>query len=150
MEIIFSEEQLPNEEITKLMEQAGALCGEREGLSPDKLSVSVTFVGREEIKELNSMYRGIDQVTDVLSFPQYEDLSQAEDEDLICLGDVVICTQEALLQADEYGHSPQRELVYLFVHSMFHLLGYDHTEEEDTAAMRQAEEEIMDKLALAR
>ena len=68
----------------------------------------------------------------------------------IALGDVVICTDRARQQAEEFGHSFERELVYLFVHSMFHLLGYDHMEPDEKSEMRQAEEEIMEKLDLAR
>ncbi|MDO4553435.1 MAG: rRNA maturation RNase YbeY [Bacillota bacterium] len=150
MEVLFSEEQLPPAGIAALMERAAVLCGEREGLDPERLSVSVTFVDREEMRELNRRFRGKDAVTDVLSFPQYGDLSEAAAEGTLCLGDVVLCPEQAILQADDYGHSPEREMTYLFVHGMFHLLGYDHPEGEPEEAMRAAEEEIMDKLGLSR
>jgi probable rRNA maturation factor len=68
----------------------------------------------------------------------------------LCIGDVVICPEQALLQADEFGHSGERELVYLFVHSIFHLLGYDHIEEEDRTEMRAQEEKIMSQIGLLR
>ncbi len=150
MEIVFSEERMPGQPIVDLMQKAGTLCVEAEGVDSDRTTVSVTFVSNEEIRELNKVYRSVDSVTDVLSFPQYEDLSEIPDEGEICLGDVVICTEQALLQADEYGHSKDRELVYLFVHSICHLLGYDHMEEADKEEMRKLEEEIMQKLDLER
>ena len=112
--------------------------------------MSLTFVSPEEIQQLNSMYRGVDKVTDVLSFPQYEDLNQLPEEGGIPLGDVVICTQQALIQADEYGHSNEREMVYLFVHSICHLLGYDHMDEEDKQEMRAKEDQVMEKIQVER
>jgi len=150
MEIVFSEERMPGQQIVDLMTKAGVLCVKSEGLDPERASVSVTFVSGEEIRELNQVYRGVDSVTDVLSFPQYEEISQMPKQGELCLGDVVICTEQALLQADEYGHSPDRELVYLFVHSLFHLLGYDHMEEEEKEEMRKCEEAIMNELNLER
>lgn len=150
MNIIFSEERMPGEIVVKHMNQAGALCVKEEGLDPELITVSVTFVSTEEIKELNRVYRAKDAVTDVLSFPQYEDLNEIPEVGEICLGDVVICPEQALLQADEYGHSGERELVYLFVHSMFHLLGYDHMSEEEKIEMRSQEEKIMEQVGLVR
>ena len=96
------------------------------------------------------MYRGIDNDTDVLSFPQFEDMSMLPEEGEICLGDVVICPEKACLQAEEYGHSQMREMVYLFVHSILHLLGYDHMEADEKAVMRQKEEEAMKEIDLGR
>lgn len=93
----------------------------------------------------------IDHVTDVLSFPQYENAEEMRKvKGVICLGDVVICPEQALLQAEEFGHSGERELVYLFVHSVFHLLGYDHMEEESKSEMRAQEEKIMSQIGLIR
>ena len=150
MEIVFSQERMPGESTVQLMKKAGVLCVEEEGLESDRVTVSVTFIDNEEMRELNAIYRGIDKTTDVLSFPQFNDLSEINKEGIVCLGDVVICTEQALIQADEYGHSPERELVYLFVHSIFHLLGYDHMEKEDQDEMRLREEKIMNKLGLER
>ncbi|MEA4988480.1 MAG: rRNA maturation RNase YbeY [Anaerovorax sp.] len=150
MNIIFSEERMPGEVVVEHMNQAGALCVKEEGLDPQNITVSVTFVSTEEIKELNRVYRNKDAVTDVLSFPQYDDLNEVPGAGEACLGDVVICPEQALLQADEYGHSGERELVYLFVHSMFHLLGYDHMNEEEKMEMRNQEEKIMNKIGLVR
>lgn len=150
MEIVFSEERMPGESIIQSMHKAGELCIEGEGIDTERVTVSVTFVSSEEIRELNALYRNVDSVTDVLSFPQYDDLAEMPDEGQICIGDVVICTEQALLQADEYGHSSERELVYLFVHSIYHLLGYDHIEEEDKKEMRDKEEKVMQHLQLER
>lgn len=120
------------------------------------VELSVTIVDRDEIQELNKEYRGIDKVTDVLSFPQF-----ADEEELISdisefgvegnevmLGDVVICYDRALEQAEEYGTGIRRELIYLFVHSIFHLFGYDHETEEDKSEMRSREEAVMDAIAI--
>lgn len=150
MNIIFSEEIMPGQTVVDYMKEAGEICVKEEGLDPERVEISVTFVSAEEIRELNGIYRDKDCVTDVLSFPQYEDLNEISEEGIICLGDVVICPEQALLQADEYGHSGERELVYLFVHSIFHLLGYDHMEDEDKEEMRTLEERIMSQIGLTR
>ena len=154
MELIFNEGGMPEKPAVDKMTEAARLCLEREGIDPENVEISVSFVSEEEIKELNSVYRKNGSVTDVLSFPQFDDLSQIGefcDEDAeIALGDVVICAERARQQAEEFGHSEEREFIYLFVHSMFHLLGYDHMAEEDKKEMRQAEEEIMTKLDVSR
>ncbi|MCI5897613.1 MAG: rRNA maturation RNase YbeY [Anaerovoracaceae bacterium] len=150
MELIFSEEQIPNSVIIEKMKQAGEIGIREEGVDPERTSVSVTFVGAEEIRELNRIYRQKDKVTDVLSFPQFDRISDLPEEGPLCLGDVVICTEQALLQADDFGHSPEREIVYLFVHSLFHLLGYDHMEEDEKEDMRRREEGVMDRIGLVR
>ena len=89
--------------------------------------VSVTFVDNEQIKELNKSYRNKNSATDVLSFPQYDDFNDIVDPDAIVpLGDIVISLERARDQAEEYGHSFEREIAFLTVHSTLHLLGYDH------------------------
>lgn len=150
MNIIFSEERMPGQAVVDKMLEAGELCVLEEGLNPDFIVVSVTFVDEEEIHALNKQYRGVDRGTDVLSFPQFDDLNDVPDKGEVCIGDVVICPEQALLQADEFGHSPERELIYLFVHSVFHLLGYDHMEENDKIKMREKEELIMNKIGVER
>ena len=149
MNIHFSDERMPSEKVIKHMVEAASLCLIQEGLDPERAEISVTFVDNEEIRELNRIYRGKDNVTDVLSFPQYEDPKQSNDPVLL-LGDVVICPEIAMVQAEEYGHSDERELVYLFVHSLYHLLGYDHMEEDETALMREREEKILSQMGLER
>lgn len=151
MNLIFSDDHMPGQTVIDHMTKAAELCVQEENLDPERVEISVTFVSSEEIHELNNIYRGKDCVTDVLSFPQYESIEEMEKvKGILCIGDVVICPEQALLQADEFGHSGERELVYLFVHSVFHLLGYDHMEEEDKNEMREQEEKIMSQIGLIR
>ncbi len=128
------------------------------------LVLELLFVSAEEIRDLNRRERGVDKVTDVLSFPAAELVPGEEivsDEhgecvetvdgaDRMYLGSVVICEQRAREQAEEYGHSYERELFYLAVHGALHCLGYDHEREEDKRLMRAKEEEIMEKMDLGR
>jgi probable rRNA maturation factor len=151
MNLIFSDEHLPGQIVIDHMTQAAEMCLREENLDPENVEISVTFVSSEEIHELNKIYREKDNVTDVLSFPQFESIEEMQAiEGVLCLGDVVICPEQALLQADEFGHSGERELVYLFVHSVFHLLGYDHMEEDEKNTMRAQEEKIMSQIGLIR
>ena len=118
--------------------------------------VGVSIVTDDEILELNREYREKDSVTDVLSFPQFEnrddiaDALAAADDYSTLLGDVVICYEQAMRQADEYGTGASREIVYLFVHSMMHLMGYDHMNEEDKKVMRAHEEAVLEEIGLGR
>lgn len=150
MEIIFNDERAPGKKVSDKMREAAALCVSEKGLNHEDVEVSVSFVTEEEISALNRHYRGVDKVTDVLSFPQYNSFDEIPGSGKILLGDVVICTDQALLQADEFGHSPERELVYLLVHSVFHLLGHDHIEDEDKEGMRGLEEKVMKIIKLER
>ncbi len=118
------------------------------------VEVSVTFTDNEKIRELNKKFRGIDRATDVLSFPLFDYEGESEeppvDELIGMLGDIVISLEQAKKQADEYGHSFEREAAFLCVHSMLHLLGYDHeTSEEDEADMRRRQSEILAGMGLA-
>lgn len=119
-------------------------------LDISKLEVSLTLVDLEEIHQLNLEYRNVDRPTDVLSFPQFEALEDVSDIGEMILGDVVICLDKVRGQAEEFGHSFDRELVYLFTHSILHLLGYDHMDEEEKAVMREREEETMTSIGLER
>jgi probable rRNA maturation factor len=103
--------------------------------------VSLSFVSPIQIRDLNNDHRGVDSVTDVLSFPQSEDggVSFVPGGPAL-LGDIVICSRRAREQAGEYGHGERREFIYLFVHGLLHLLGHDHATDEDRAVMRAAEE----------
>ena len=116
--------------------------------------VSITFTDNEDIHALNQKFRGVDRPTDVLSFPLFDYEGESEeppvDELIGMLGDVVLSLEQAARQAEEYGHSFEREVAFLTVHSMLHLLGYDHeTGEEDEADMRRRQSEITDKMGLA-
>lgn len=150
MELIFSEDKMPVKEVSELMEKAALECLRIEGCPEERTEISISFVSDEEIRQLNRDYRQKDSVTDVLSFPQYDDLEEAFEDEIICLGDVVICEEQARRQAEEFGHSYDREIIYLFVHSVFHLLGYDHIEDDDKAEMRAKEEQVMTALGLER
>lgn len=107
--------------------------------------VSVSFVTNEEIRILNRDYRNVDSETDVLSFPM-------DDEDcfdgIVILGDIVLSTEKIIEQANDYGHSLEREMIYLTVHSALHLLGYDHINSEEKEEMRTREKEVMKELQL--
>ena len=114
--------------------------------------VSVTLTDNEGIHALNREFRGIDKPTDVLSFPlvEYEeDIAPSYDEDRAMLGDIVISLERAAEQAEEFGHSFEREVAFLTAHSMLHLLGYDHEKsEEDDIDMRRRQNEIMKTMGL--
>ena len=112
-----------------------------------EISVSVLICDDEEIHTLNKQYRGIDKPTDVLSFPMYDDDGNLDPDEL---GDIVISLERAKLQADDYGHSLERELAFLTAHSMLHLFGYDHIEEHEQKEMFNKQEEILKRLGLTR
>lgn len=117
--------------------------------------VSVSFVDNEAIHKLNLEYREKDKPTDVLSFPMWEkeELSDgsALDGHAVTLGDIIISAEKAKSQAEEYGHSLEREICFLSVHSILHLLGYDHeTSEEDEAYMKNKQEDVLIKIGLPR
>ena len=126
-----------------------------------EVMVGVTLVEPERIREINRDFRRVDSVTYVLSFPMIDGmLADASPAALLgCvdpetgaleLGDLVICPDRAAEQAQEYGHSLQRELGYLCAHGMLHLLGYDHEDEDERAVMRQKEEKALAALSLTR
>ena len=115
--------------------------------------VSVTFTDNKKIRTLNKKFRGIDRATDVLSFPLFDYTGEQKeppvDELVGMLGDVVISLEQAKKQAEEYGHGFEREAAFLCVHSMLHLLGYDHeTSEADEADMRKRQHEILARMGL--
>ena len=115
--------------------------------------VSVSFVNNEQIRELNNEFRHKDAATDVLSFPLGENgvYDINEETGAYQLGDVVISVPKAMEQAEQYGHSLQREMGFLTVHSMLHLLGYDHEAGGlEALRMREKEDTVMSKLGLAR
>ncbi len=122
---------------------------------PYEAEVSVTVVDDKEIQEINKTYRNIDKATDVLSFPMYEYEKAADFDNLddsafnpesgeLLLGDIVISAEKVTAQAKEYGHSKEREFAFLLVHSMLHLLGYDHMEEEERLVMESKQKEILE------
>ena len=116
--------------------------------------VSVSFVSNSEIRKLNKVYRNKDSVTDVLSFPLTGSDGSVEinqETGAVLLGDIVISLETAVKQASNYGHSLEREIGFLTVHSMLHLLGYDHeTSQLDQRIMREKEESVLEKLGISR
>ena len=144
-----SDFELEAELLTK-MEEGAVICVDQEGIDSGRVEISLTLVDAEEIQQLNRDYRNVDKVTDVLSFPQFDDLNDLPEDGEIMLGDVIICRQRAEEQAEEFGHSVEREMVYLFVHSVCHLLGYDHMEDEEKAEMRAKEESVMEQINVTR
>lgn len=116
----------------------------------DSAEVSLLFVDDENIRQLNKTYRNKDSKTDCLSFPAWEGQVETDLEIEVLLGDIVISLETAQEQAEEFGHSLSREICYLYVHGLLHLLGYDHLEEEDKKKMREAEEKILEDVGVRR
>ena len=125
------------------------------------ISIELLFVSDTEIKQLNKDTRGVDKVTDVLSYPTLDGICgkplykkdfpyDLDEENRLLIGSVVVCRERAKEQAEEYGHSYKRELHYLFVHGIMHCLGYDHIEEQDKILMRQAEEKVLSAMGITR
>lgn len=115
--------------------------------------ISLILSDNRQIKELNRDFRNEDRATDVLSFPLEEDLSpwyEKDFEDKLLLGDIVISLEKALSQAEEYGHAPEREIVFLFLHGLLHLLGYDHENPEDEEDMRNEQRAVLEEIGIKR
>lgn len=152
MDLILDDRQDKLEVSEELIEKIKDIiieCLDYEGYD-DNYEVSLSFVDNKEIHELNREYRGVDRVTDVLSFPllsdDFEDVELEEES----LGDIVVSLERALEQSIEYNHSFEREVCFLICHSMFHLSGYDHDTDENTKEMREKEEHILNKLNITR
>ena len=110
--------------------------------------ISVSLVDNTFIHEMNRDYRGIDRPTDVISFAFLDNEDRAalyKGKEPVCLGDIYISVDKAKEQAEEYGHSIRRELSFLFVHGLLHLLGYDHMNKEDEEVMFKLQDEILPK-----
>ncbi len=105
--------------------------------------VSVVVVDKEKIHEINRIYRNVDRVTDVISFA-FEDNEGITPDGVRILGEIYLCIDKAKEQAKEYGHSDKREICYLAIHGLLHLLGYNHKKVEDKSIMREKEEEILE------
>ena len=146
-----------NEKYETTIKQVINECFQTENLNKTNLYISVTLTDPQEIEKINMQYRQIDKPTDVLSFPMFEKEELKEfiqkpkanlQEDI--LGDIVISIPKVYEQAEEYGHSFERELAYMVVHGFYHLMGYDHMEEEDKILMREKEENVLSKLGIKR
>ena len=154
-EIIYEdvkEETLYEKIIKRVLEK----CFKEENITDSKLYITITLTTPNHIQEINKKYRKIDNPTDVLSFPMFERKELEEKirkkdflhEDI--LGDIIISIEKVEGQAKEYGHSFERELSYMIVHGFYHLMGYDHIEEEDKKIMRPKEEKILKSLKIER
>ena len=110
------------------------------------ISVNITFVGEKKIRELNNEFRQVDKVTDVLSFPLFEADEQKQGD----IGDIVICTKRANEQAKQYGHSKLRELCFLSLHGLLHVLGFDHIQKQDEEVMFSLQDKILKKAQMER
>lgn len=153
-----------DERLENLLEKTIEFTLSEEGVNQN-IQISIIIVDNKEIAEINNEFRGINKATDVLSFPMLEfpehrvfkevykgkefDDSYMDGEELV-LGDMAISLEKAREQCEEYGHSYEREVAYLTVHSILHLLGYDHMEDEDKIIMRNREEDILNKLNIKR
>lgn len=152
VEIIKEVEADFSDDYEKLLEKAVLKTLEYEKINVD-LELAISIVDKERIRALNRDFRNIDKATDVLSFPSFEFEKGADKNAIILsdvfkderayLGDVVLCFDVAKEQAFEYGHSLERELAFLTVHSVLHLLGYDHIVEDEEMEMRQKQRDIM-------
>ena len=135
-------------ELKMLVRRAVVASLEYEGFHNDA-EVSLTFTDDLGIKTLNKEFRGIDKPTDVLSFTDYEGAELPIDEPEGSLGDIVISLERAAEQSTQFGHSFEREVAFLTVHSMLHLLGYDHVNsDEEDAEMRRRQREILESIGL--
>ena len=153
---LFCDEEFPQENVTAL---ENALQG---FVTTDvTLGVEIVFVDGDEIQRLNREMRNIDKVTDVLSFPALDGIKgeaikaeehpyEIDEDGILTLGSIVVCCDRAKEQAEEYGHSYEREKHYLITHGVLHCLGYDHEDEGEKAEMRRKEEEVLQGLGIGR
>ncbi len=144
------------ESLQELIKNVADTALEYEGFNK-KSEISVLFVDNEQIREINNDFRKIDSATDVLSFPMLKFdgtrvIEGVGDSYLgtVVLGDIVISLERAEAQAEEYGHSYEREIGFLVCHSVLHLLGYDHESDDERVVMREKEEAILEKIGLVR
>ena len=134
-----------NKEYENIINDVIYKCFKIEGLLGKNLYVNIILTTPDEIKKINLKYRNIDKSTDVLSFPMFEknEIKEISEEIEEVLGDIVISIEKVIEQGIEYGHGFTRELSYMVVHGFYHLMGYDHINEEDKKIMRQKEEKVL-------
>jgi len=147
---IFDETGNLSADIEEIIVSAAKMCAAHEELGKNS-SVDILITDKDSIKDINRDKRGIDSATDVLSFPmaQSGEFSLTTGQGLF-LGDIVICLEKIFEQAEEYGHSADREAGFLTAHGMLHLMGYDHMNEADEKEMFAKQEIILTKLGLKR
>ena len=129
-------------------------CFQEEKLTNRSLYVNIILTTPENIRNINKEHRGIDKETDVLSFPMFEkeEIEAIKTNSIVkdVLGDIVVSIERVKKQAIEYGHSIERELSYMIVHGFYHLIGYDHINEQEKKIMREKEEIVLNKLNVTR
>lgn len=143
---IFNQTEENLEEEIKVLQNLLAFACKKENV--ENAEFNIIFVGKDMIQEVNRTYRGVDRVTDVISFA-LED-NKTIDLNVRLLGDIYICLDKAHEQAIEYGHSFLREICFLSIHGFLHLLGYDHMEKEEEEVMFRRQEEILDEFGIKR
>ena len=144
-----------NENYLELIEKVIGQAFSIEKIDKLNLYINVILTNPENIRKINKEYRNIDKETDVLSFPMFE---KSEIEEMLkngnyiqdVLGDIIISISRVEEQAKEYGHSFEREFSYMLVHGFYHLMGYDHMNEEEKQEMRSKEENVLNKLNICR
>ena len=145
-----------NENYEKIIDLVVNKCFSVEKLEKLNLYLSITLTTPNEIRSINKEFRNIDKETDVLSFPMFEKneidemVVSGKNEIEEALGDIVISVDRVKEQAEEYGHSFERELAYMVVHGFYHVMGYDHIVEEDKVVMRAKEENVLNMLNIVR
>ncbi len=137
----------PNKSYEEMIEKVYEICFKEEDLYDYPIYISVILSDEKYIQEMNAKYRNIDKVTDVLSFPMFEkdEIENAKKQSEV-LGDIIVCIPKVYKQAEEYGNGFEREFSYMLVHGFYHLMGFDHMEEEEKRVMRQKEENVLGKL----
>lgn len=155
VELVYKDIQ-ENKDYEKIIGLVIDKCFEVENLKKLKLYISITLTTPENIRKINNEFRNIDKETDVLSFPMFEKeeldsmVETGNNEIPETIGDIVISIQRVKEQAEEYGHSFERELAYMVVHGFYHLMGYDHMVEDDKVKMRAKEENVLNMLNIIR
>ena len=142
-----------DENFLKIVTKAAEESLKYENFDPN-CEISLSFVTNSEIHKINKQFRNIDRETDVLSFPQLTfeegEIPEKNENGEIILGDIIISVKKAKAQAEEYGHSLEREIAFLTAHSMLHLMGYDHMTEEDEKEMFGRQRAIMENIGIGR
>lgn len=155
LELVYKDVE-PNETFKEIIEIVINKCFSVEKLDNLKLYISVTLTTPQEIRKINNEFRKIDKETDVLSFPMFEKneidsiVDCGKNEVPETIGDVIISVEKVEQQAKEYGHSFERELAYMVVHGFYHLMGYDHMNDNDKKVMRKKEENVLNMLNINR
>ena len=144
-----------NSEYIDLVERVIGQAFKKENVDKINLYINIILTNPENIKRINKMYRNIDKETDVLSFPMFEkeeieNMKNNGNDIEETLGDIVISIERVKQQAEEYGHGFERELSYMLIHGFYHLMGYDHMEEEDKNIMSEKEEGVLSLLNIQR